>query len=151
MAHLISQLCGELHTAGCLLVQGICSHLKVTWALVDIWQASQTSHSKSNPGNFHQYMAELLVNISNYHLMVKSVSWCCVRARWLFTNLVTFCVWSFVIHCHTVIDKANKRIRKSIEDYHGWYILYASIEEPIEIGYLIIQVFSITEVQEQYN
>ena len=102
-------------TAGCLLVQGICSHLKVTWALVDVWQASETSHSKSSLGNFqHQYMAELLVNVSNYRLMVKSVSWCRVRGRWLISNLVTFCICSLVIHCHTVIDKVNKRISKSI-------------------------------------
>ena len=55
-----------------LLAKGMCSHLKVTWALMDIWQASETSHSKSSPGNFqHQYLPELLVNVYSYRLMVK--------------------------------------------------------------------------------
>ena len=66
-------------TAGCLLVKGLWSHLKATQALMDVSQASETSHSKSSLGNFHhQYLAELLVNVHSYHLMVKSVSWCCV-------------------------------------------------------------------------
>ena len=34
-------------------------------------------------------VAELLVNVYNYCLMVKSVSCCCVRGRWHFSNLVT--------------------------------------------------------------
>ena len=34
-----------------------------------------TSHSKSSLGNFHhEYMAELLVNVYSYHVMMKSVS-----------------------------------------------------------------------------
>ena len=39
-------------TAGFLLAKGIYSHLKAAWALMDVWQASETSHSKSSPGNF---------------------------------------------------------------------------------------------------
>ena len=78
-------------TASCLLVKGICSHLKTTRTLVDVWKASETSHSKSSPGNFqHQYLAELLVNMYSYRLMVKSVSCCCVRGSWLFPDLVTY-------------------------------------------------------------
>ena len=47
--------------------------------------------SKSSPGNFqHQYLAELLVNMYSYCLMVKSVSCCCVRGSRLFSDLVTF-------------------------------------------------------------
>ena len=77
-------------TVGCLLVKGICSHLKVTRALMDIWQASEISHSKSSLGNFqHWYLLELLANICSYHLM-KSVSWCCVHGRWIFQ------VWSHI-------------------------------------------------------
>ena len=76
-------------TAGYLLVKEIWSHLKVTRALTDIWQASETNHSKSSLGNFHQYLAELLVNVYSYHLVVKSVSCCCVCGRRLFTNPVT--------------------------------------------------------------
>ena len=40
--------------------QGIWTHLKATWALIDVQRASETSHSKSTPGNFqHQYLPEL--------------------------------------------------------------------------------------------
>ena len=46
---------------------------------------------QKQPGNFqHQYLAELLVNVYSYCLMVKSVSCCCVRGSWLFSNLVTY-------------------------------------------------------------
>ena len=66
-------------TASCLLVKRICNHLKVTRSLVDVWQAAETSHSKSSLGNFHyQYMAELLVNVYSYCLMVKCVLLLCV-------------------------------------------------------------------------
>ena len=92
MAKLISQSLWWI-TAGCVLVKRICSHVKVTRALVDVWQASETSHSKSNLGNFqHQYLPKLLVNVCSCRLMMKSVSWCCVHGRWLFSNLVTFLV-----------------------------------------------------------
>ena len=57
-------------TDGCLLVKESQkellgrSHLKTTQALVDVWEASETSHSKISLGNFqHQYLAELLVNV----------------------------------------------------------------------------------------
>ena len=37
-------------------------------ALLDVWQASETSHSKRSMGNFqHQYLSELLVNAYSYH------------------------------------------------------------------------------------
>ena len=46
---------------------------------------------QSSLGNFqHQYLPELLVNVYSYHLMVNSVTLCCVRGRWLFSNLVTY-------------------------------------------------------------
>ena len=67
-------------TAGYLLVKGRWSHLKVTQALMDFRQARETSHTKSSLDYFqHQYLGELLVNIYSHHLMVKSVSCCCVR------------------------------------------------------------------------
>ena len=45
---------------------------------------------KSSLGNFqHQYLTELLVNVHSYCLMVKIVSCCCVRGKWLFSNPVT--------------------------------------------------------------
>ena len=37
----------------------------------------------------HHYLAELLVNVYSYRLMVKSVSCCCVRGKLLFSNPVT--------------------------------------------------------------
>ena len=44
--------------------------------------------NKSSSGNFqHQYLAEFLVNVYNYCLMVKSVSCYCVRGSRLFSNL----------------------------------------------------------------
>ena len=76
--------------AGCLLVKGRWRHLKTTWTLVDVWKASETSHSKSSLGNFqYQYLVELLVNAYSYSLMVNSVSRCCVHGSWLYSNPVT--------------------------------------------------------------
>ena len=76
-------------TASCLFAKGVWSHLKATRALVDLWQASDRSHSKSSQDNFQpQYWPELLVNVYSYRLMVKSVFCCCVRGRRLFSNLV---------------------------------------------------------------
>ena len=87
-------------TAGYLLAKGLWSHLKVTQALVDVWQASETSHSKSSPSNFqHQHLSELLVNVYSYHSMVKSVSCCCVRGSWFFSNPVTIGDIISVVQC----------------------------------------------------
>ena len=56
---------------------------------------SLRSPSKSSPGNFqHQYLVELLINVNSYCLMVKSVSCCCVRGSRLFSNLVTYTVYT---------------------------------------------------------
>ena len=47
----------------CLLIKGIWSHLKVTRALVDVRQASETRHNKTSLGNFqHHYLAKMLYN-----------------------------------------------------------------------------------------
>ena len=87
MPKLISQSCGEL--------KWIWSHLKASRALVDAWQTSETSQSKSSLGNFqHQYLAELLV-VYSYRLMMKSVSMlrtCMHRSlrAGVFSNLVTY-------------------------------------------------------------
>ena len=76
--------------AGCLLVKERWSHLKTTWALMEIGQASETSYSKSRLGNFHhQYLPEFLVYVYRYCLMVKSVFWYCVHGRQTFTNPAT--------------------------------------------------------------
>ena len=74
-----------------LPVEGKWSHLKTSQALMDIWQDSETSHSKSSLGNYqHQYLSELLVNMYSYCLMVKSVSYCYVHGSRLFLNPVTY-------------------------------------------------------------
>ena len=103
MAELISQLCGQLQPAVCL--SRICSHLKATCTVVDVWQASETSHRKSSPGNFqHQYLAELLVNVYSYRLMVKSVSSCCMRGSRLFSNLITYFLWYTLSYCISLFN-----------------------------------------------
>ena len=77
-------------TASCLLVKGRWTHLKAALGFVDVWQASETSHSKSSLDNVqHKYLPAFLVNVYSYHLMVKSVSCCCVCGSWLFSNPVT--------------------------------------------------------------
>ena len=77
--------------------QGIWNHLQVTQALVDVWQTSETSHSKSSLGNVqHQYLAELLVNVYSYCLMVKSVSCYCVHGSRLFSNPVTYIISQYL-------------------------------------------------------
>ena len=37
----------------------------------------------------NSYLPKLLVNVYSYHLMMKSVSCCCVHGRWIFSNPVT--------------------------------------------------------------
>ena len=78
-------------TASYLFVKGRWSHLKVTQALVNVWQASKTSHTKSSLGIFlHQYVPGwIVVNVYSHHLLVKSVSCCCVHGSRLFSDLVT--------------------------------------------------------------
>ena len=75
-------------TADCLLVQSKGNRLKITQILVNVWQTSGTSYSKSSQSNFqHQYLPELLINVYGYCVMVKSVSCCSVQ---LFSNPVTY-------------------------------------------------------------
>ena len=57
--------------ASCLLVQGRWSHSKITWALVRIWQTSETGHSKSS---LVALIPEMLVSMYSYHVMVKRVN-----------------------------------------------------------------------------
>ena len=76
--------------AGWLLVHWRWGHLKTTPALVDVWQDSETSHSKSSSGNFqHWYLADMLASVYSYRVMVKSVSSCCVRGSRVLSNPVT--------------------------------------------------------------
>ena len=77
--------------AGWLLVLWRWSHLEITPALVDVWQNSETSYSKSSLGIFqHWYLADMLASVYSYRVMVKSISSCCVRGRWVLSNPVTY-------------------------------------------------------------
>ena len=70
---------------------------------------------QKQPSNFqHQYLAELLVNVYSYCLMVKSVSCCCVRGSRLFSDLVTYThniylyiyyVCTYIMHAVTIIEQ----------------------------------------------
>ena len=87
--------------AGWLLVQGRSSHSKITHAFMDIWQNSETSHSKSSLGNYqHWYLADMLANVYSYCVMVKSVSYCMLHA-WKpgFLKPVTY-IWSIHMKSH---------------------------------------------------
>ena len=60
-------------------------------SIPDVQQALETSHRKISLGNFqHHYLTEWLVNVYSYHLMVKSVSCCCVCGSQLFLDSVTY-------------------------------------------------------------
>ena len=114
MAKLISQSCGELQPAVCL-PRGYAAIWRQPVHSWHVWQASETSHSKSNPGNFqHQYLAELLVNVYSYCLMVKSVSFAVVCVEAGFSQ-----IWSQLLiiiiewHNHVLL------VSRSIQVYFG--------------------------------
>ena len=49
---------------------------------MDVWHDSETSHSKSNLGNFqHWHLPDMLASVYSYCVMVKSVSSCCVHVE----------------------------------------------------------------------
>ena len=92
-----------------LVVQGKWSHLKVTWALMDIWE---TNHSRSNLGNSQQqYLSELLVNVYSYHVMVKSVPCCCVHGSHHFSNLFR--------NSNIIVFKKNNECQNTTNDSNG--------------------------------
>ena len=84
------------------------NHLKTTRALVDVCQASETNNSKSSLDNFqHQQLPTLLVNVYSYsymvyHLMVKSLSSCCVHA-WKLAFLRSLHVCMCVCTCVCIL------------------------------------------------
>ena len=106
MAKLISQWCGELQPTIYLSRRygAIWRQLKHLWMSNKPHVETETSHSKSSLGNFpHQYLSELLVNVYSYHLMVKSVSWCCVCGSWLLPNPVIYTDWKNVSKSYYVL------------------------------------------------
>ena len=93
MAKLISRSCGESQLVVCLSRGDVAIWRLPRRALEDVWQASETSHSKSNLGKFQdQYLVELLVNMYSYHLMVKCVSCWYVCGSRLFSDPVTYSI-----------------------------------------------------------
>ena len=89
MAKLISQSYSELQPTVCLPrdMQPFEGNPSTHGHLTSLRNESQQNSS----GNFqHQYLPELLINIYNHHLMVKSVSCYCVRGSRLFSNPVTY-------------------------------------------------------------
>ena len=78
---------GEI-IACCLLVKVIWRWIKHSWTSDE--PQIQATAKLSSLGNFqHQYLAELLVNVYRYCLMMKIVPCCCVRRRWLFSTWIT--------------------------------------------------------------
>ena len=77
--------------------------MKTTCALVDVWQASETSHSKSSLGNFqHQYLTELLVNVYSYSI----VWWWKVYLAIVYMEGGFSQIWSHIIllSCHCLVQ-----------------------------------------------
>ena len=88
---------------------------------MEVWQASETSHSKNSLGNFqHQYQAELLVNVYSYHLIVKSVSCCCVCGSRLFQIQSQFfwIMWSVFWRIQNLVSYIFQSILKFYLLYH---------------------------------
>ena len=87
--------------ASWLLVQWRWSHWKFIRTFVDIWQDSETSHSKSSLGNFqHWYLPDVLASVYSYHVIVKTVSCCYVHGRWVISNPVTYVYFISLSHTH---------------------------------------------------
>ena len=85
--------------------------LKFTRELVDIWQASEVSHSKSSLENIqHQYLPQLVVNLCSHCLMVKSVSCCCVHWSQLFSNQVTIYFLSSPFSSKTILKNIFHKV-----------------------------------------
>ena len=85
------------------LVVCLSSYLKTTWALMDIWQASETSYRKGSLGNFqHQYLPELLFNVYSYRVMMKNES-CLLLCAWKlkFSHII---LWNTVVWEKSPLD-----------------------------------------------
>ena len=123
------------HSSSCLLVKGRWSHLKTGLALVDVWQASETSHSKSSLGNF-QHQAWIVIFLVNRYVQLsfdgeKCVLLLCVckviflRSGHILTlhMYITCCNWeimfsSLFIHYPGRITHKNEVITTRNISYH---------------------------------
>ena len=100
MVCIINQPYGDFKQGGCLLwwfpagwlpIQADQWHSMDTRALVDIWQASETSLSKSRPVNIWQWCTgNQLVYWWSYPLTVKTVHWHGVRKWRVLAKQVTY-------------------------------------------------------------
>ena len=90
MDKLIRQLCGELQPAVCLSrgVGAIWRPPKHSW-MSDKPQKQATGKAVWASFSTNGYLAELLIIVYSYCLMVKSMSCCYVCGRQLFSNPVT--------------------------------------------------------------
>ena len=55
----------------------------------------------------------MLVSVYNYCVMVKSVSCCCVRGNWIFSNPVTYVVVILVqdhLHTHVELTYGSQKV-----------------------------------------
>ena len=121
---------------------------------MDIWQTSETSHSKSSLGNFqHHYMSELLVNVYRYHLMDTCtyrplLITCTYIVTYIRTIIHYYCsmsasrVWSwlnYTLESSSAIDRKycqweSGRICRIIQLIQ-WTILYCWLVKRCSIDY----------------
>ena len=100
MTKLFSPLCGDYIQLS--IFKERWSHLKINLALLYISQASETSHRNNSLCSFqHQYLAEILLNVRSYYLMVKTVSRYYAHERLLFSNLIARARARAHTHTHT--------------------------------------------------
>ena len=122
-------------TASCLLVQGRWSHLKTTQALVNVWQTSETSLSKSS-----LCLPQSLVNVYSYCVMVKSMPCCYVCWKPAFVK-------SSYILCMKKTHNTTSHKRNSLVHCSDW-LRYTPKEEfkrstlPYTIGVNLFYFFS---------
>ena len=96
MANLISQLCNKLQPAVCLS-RGAGAIWRLPKQLWMTNKAQKQATANATWATFSiQYLSELLVNVHSYYLMVKSMFYCYVHGRWIFSNLVTI----FIVSSH---------------------------------------------------
>ena len=97
---LISQSCDKLQPAVCLprRYAAIWRWPEHSWTS-DRPQKQATAKAVQATFSINTYLPELLVNVYSYNLLVKSVSYCCVRGSRLFSNPVKYtCVALYFIH-----------------------------------------------------
>ena len=91
MVYIINQPYGDFQQGAWLPVQADQWHSMDTRALVDVWQASETSLSKSRPVNIWQWCTgNWLAYWWSYPLTVKTVHWHGVRKWRVLAKQVTF-------------------------------------------------------------